>query len=206
MGCDRYFAWQLNIMDSLSIAEIALQGLSDVLFSIDADEGVAEVTLEAGASAIDTDVLGIDFVILLVFLLRLFRRAGDVIWIFVRELTRVSDRAILRDRLLWCLRQSRRNLTMLRLVRLDAALRVRTVFVSILVRPSLVLLTFILIIVLNVLLFRWLVLIGFLLLIQLFLGWLLGLVRARSVFLLFLTSLSCLTLRTTLVWPYLILL
>lgn len=182
MGCDRYFAWQLNNMDSASIAKIALQGLSDVLFSIDADEGVAEVTLEAGSSAIDTDVLGVDFVVLLVFLLRLFRRAGDIIWIFVRELARVSDRAILRDRLLWCLRQSRRNLTLLRLVRLVAALRVRTVFVSILVRPSLILLTFILIIVLNVLLFRWLVLIGFLLLIQLFLGWLLGLVRARSVF------------------------
>lgn len=58
-------------MDSASIAEIALQGLSDVLFSIDADEGVAEVTLEAGSSAIDTDVLGVDFVVLLVFLLRL---------------------------------------------------------------------------------------------------------------------------------------
>ena len=58
-------------MASASVAEIALQGLSDVLFAIDADEGVAEVALEAGASAIDTDVLGVDFVVLLVFLLRL---------------------------------------------------------------------------------------------------------------------------------------
>ena len=71
MSWDRYFFSQLLDEASASVAEIALQGLSDVLFAIDADEGVAEVALEAGASAIDTDVLGVDFVVLLVFLLRL---------------------------------------------------------------------------------------------------------------------------------------
>ena len=152
MSWDRYFFSQLLDEASASVAEIALQGLSDVLFAIDADEGVAEVALEAGARSVHSHILSVDFVVLVVFLLRRIRRAGDVIWVFIRELTRVDDRPVLWDRLLRCLSQCWGDLTLLRLVRLITPLRVSTILVSILVRSSLILLRVILIIVLNLLL------------------------------------------------------
>ena len=71
MSWNRYLFSQLLDEASASVAEIALQGLSDVLFAIDADKGVAEVALEAGARAVHSHILSVDFVVLVVFLLRL---------------------------------------------------------------------------------------------------------------------------------------
>ena len=48
-----------------------MQGLSNILFPIDENEGIAELALEAGSSAIDSDVLCIDCVVLVLLRFRI---------------------------------------------------------------------------------------------------------------------------------------